>query len=91
MRFAEELRFGAHAKKRRRYLLENIEKGRFQPGAFLIAEAEPPRLFEIYPSYWLLEPHFKERDLLILGIGYGRPDTLRLLQKMVEERLSREE
>ena len=38
---------------------------------------------EIYPSYVLLQKHYKKRDLFVVGIGEGRDEALELMEQII--------
>lgn len=86
MIFSKAMYFGEHAAERKHYILENLRQGRVQFGAYVITEGKNSNLYEIHQASWLLNPKVDSSKLEILGIGYGYEDTLRLLQRMIEER-----
>lgn len=86
MRFSEELRWGELAGKHKAYLMDNLENRRFQPGCYVLTKARYPNLYEIYNAAWFLSPFFDAERLLVVGIGYGYKDAVRLATRMLEER-----
>lgn len=85
MKFAQRLYWGEHAAERKAYILKNLKRKKFQLAAYLVVRAQSPALFELYPAYWLLTPGFDNGTLEIVGIGYGYRESLRLIQRMVQD------
>ncbi len=55
-------------------------------GTYLITGANAPNLYEIHHASVLLNPTLDTENLEILGIGFGYQDTVKLVQRMLEER-----
>lgn len=89
MIFSKHMYWGAHAAKRKAYILSNLRERKFQAAAYIITPARDENLFEIYHAAMLLTPGFDDAEVEIVGIGYGWQDTLRCVQRMVEDVLER--
>lgn len=85
MIFSKHMYWGEHAAAHKAYILNNLREKKFQAAAYVITPAKDGNLYEIYASAMLLTPGFDSSDMEIVGIGYGYQDTLRLVQRMVEE------
>ncbi|SFG41923.1 hypothetical protein [Oribacterium sp. WCC10] len=86
MIFSKNLYWGRHAGKRKQYILENLRKRHFQPGAYVIIEAKSPNLYEIYNQAMFLNPRLDTDDVEVLGIGYGYKDAVECVTRMILSR-----
>ena len=62
MIFSEHMYYGRHAAEHRSYILDNLRKGHFQPGAYVIVRAPEPNLYEIYNQAMFLNPKLGMRS-----------------------------
>ena len=88
MIFSKNMFWGRHAAEHKKYILDNLKKRHFQPGAYVIVEAKSPNLYEIYNQAMFLNPKLDTENVEILGIGYGYKDAVDCVTKMI---LSRED
>lgn len=86
MIFSDNLFWGQHAKEHKKYILDNLKHRHFQPGTYVIIEAQKPNLYEIYNQAMFLNPKLDTENVEILGIGYGYKDTLDCVTKMILSR-----
>lgn len=86
MRMTKQTVWGSRARLRRRYILRNLQEKQISADTYLIIAAREPNLFEIYRQSWFLNPALDTDDVEILGIGYGYPDTIRCLEKLLRQR-----
>lgn len=83
MIFSRNMFWGRHAAEHKKYILENLQKRHFQPGAYVIVEAKSPNLYEIYNQAMFLNPKLDTENVEILGIGYGYKDAVDCVTKMI--------
>ncbi len=86
MRCYNHLYVGDKAKKRRFEILKDLRKGKSQPGIHVIT---PPQngnnILDIYPSYMLFMPPYKERDLMVIGIAADYWEALEVVRTIVDD------
>ena len=83
MILSKNMFWGRHAAEHKKYILENLQKRHFQPGAYVIVEAKSPNLYEIYNQAMFLNPKLDTENVEILGIGYGYKDAVDCVTKMI--------
>ncbi|MBO5597766.1 MAG: hypothetical protein J5943_04110 [Oribacterium sp.] len=83
MIFSKNMFWGRYAAEHKKYILENLQKRHFQPGAYVIVEAKSPNLYEIYNQAMFLNPKLDTENVEILGIGYGYKDAVDCVTKMI--------
>ena len=83
MIFSKNMFWGRLAAEHKKYILENLQKRHFQPGAYVIVEAKSPNLYEIYNQAMFLNPKLDTENVEILGIGYGYKDAVDCVTKMI--------
>ena len=66
--------------------MDNLRKGQFQPGAYVIVRAPEPNLYEIYNQAMFLNPKLDTETVEVLGIGYGYRDTIDCVTQMLKDR-----
>ncbi len=72
--------------KNKRKIISNIKKGKLQYSAFVIAlPLTDDGILELYPSYVLLQPAFKNSNLYIIGISDDRNKALKLMATIIME------
>lgn len=72
--------------KNKRKIISNIKKGKLQYSAFVITlPATNDGVLEMYPTYVLLQPAFKDIDLYIIGISDDRKKAMKLMADIVME------
>ncbi|MEY8337218.1 hypothetical protein AALB16_04185 [Lachnospiraceae bacterium 62-35] len=77
MRWYHNLYEGERAGKKRYSIIQKIRRRKFQRGSYVIT---PPsngnNVLDIYPSYILLLPYYRESDMMILGIAADYEEAL---------------
>lgn len=86
MIFSKHMYYGRHAAEQRPYILDNLRKGHFQPGAYVIVRAPEPNLYEIYNQAMFLNPKLDTETIEVLGIGYGYRDAIDCVTQMLKDR-----
>ena len=86
MIFSKHMYYGRHAAEHRSDILDNLRKGQFQPGAYVIVRAPEPNLYEIYNQAMFLNPKLDTETVEVLGIGYGYRDTIDCVTQMLKDR-----
>lgn len=86
MIFSKHMYYGKHAAEHRYYILDNLRKGHFQPGAYVIVRAPEPNLYEIYNQAMFLNPELDTETVEVLGIGYGYRDAIDCVTQMLKDR-----
>ncbi len=72
--------------KNKRKIINNIRKGKLQLSAFVITlPMGNDGILELYPSYVLLQPQYKESGLYIIGISDDRKKALKLMSDIILE------
>lgn len=72
--------------KNKKKIISNIKKGKLQYSAFVITlPLNNDGILELYPSYVLLQPAFKDSDLYIIGISDDRKKALKLMATIIME------
>lgn len=70
--------------KNKRKIISNIKRGKLQYSAFVITlPTGDDGILELYPSYVLLQPVFKESDLYIIGISDDRKKAMKLMANII--------
>lgn len=86
MIFSKHMYYGKHAAEHRAYILDNLRKGHFQPGAYVIVRAPEPNLYEIYNQAMFLNPKLDTETVEVLGISYGYRDAIDCVTQMLKDR-----
>ncbi len=72
--------------KNKRKIISKIKKGKLQYSAFVITlPLTDDGILELYPSYVLLQPAFKNSNLYIIGISDDRNKALKLMATIIME------
>ena len=72
--------------KNKKKIISNIKKGKLQYSAFVITlPLNNDGILELYPSYVLLQPAFKDSDLYIIGVSDDRKKALKLMATIIME------
>ena len=87
--YAPKLTFGPHAEEHKALIFENLHKQLPEPAVYVILEAAPPKLYEIYNQPQFLNPQLQLMDREIVGFGYGERDTEECVKLLVERKLAK--
>lgn len=86
MRWYNRLYVGKKAKKKRYRIIRNIRRFKLQTGAYVITPAaNGNNILDIYPSMTLLQPYYREKDLLILGIAADYWEALETARQIIDD------
>lgn len=85
MRWYEKLYVGERAKKDRFSIIQSVRHGKVSGNYVLTPSSNGKNVLDIYPAVTLLQPYYKELDLLIIGIAADYDDAVELAGKIVAE------
>ncbi len=86
MKWYRNLYMGSMAKKHRRKIISNIKHGKKQIGVYVITlPSNDENVLDLYPSYILLQKHFRKIELNVLGIAVSRDEALEVVQDILME------
>lgn len=85
MRWYDRLYVGEKAKKDRYSIIQAVREGRSMGYYVLTPAAGGRNLLDIYPALTLMQPYYKERDLLIVGVAADYEDAAALSGRIVGE------
>lgn len=84
MKWYRKLYVGKKAQADRNSIVYRIKRGKPQMGVYVLTlPANRENVLDIYPSYTLLQPHYKKMNLYVVGIARGREEALELMVKIV--------
>lgn len=86
MRWYRHLYVGERAGRHRFSIIQKIRLDQLQPEVYVITPASNGNnILDIHPSSSLLQPYYKEQDLLILGIAVGHQEAMEVAGEIVDE------
>lgn len=84
MKWYNNLYVGENAKKRKRKIIMRTKLNKPQLGAYFITlPTNDSNSLEIYPSYVLLQKHYRKKNMFIVGIGLGREEAFLVMQEII--------
>ncbi len=84
MLWYDRLYVGEKAKKHRFSIIQSIRRRKYRAGVFVITPASNGNnILDIYPLLTLLNPYYRDKELLILGIAQGYGEALELAGRIV--------
>lgn len=84
MRWYNNLYVGEKAGRRKRKIISYAKRNKPQMGIYMITlPINDDNSLEIYPSYILLQKYYKNKNLMIVGIGEGREEALTVMQDII--------
>ena len=84
MKWYNNLYVGCRVGRRRHKIIKRAVRNKPQLGVYFITlPVNENNSLEIYPSYVLLQKHYKKRDLFVVGIGEGRDEALELMEQII--------
>ena len=84
MLWYDRLYVGEKAKKHRFSIIQSIRRRKYRVGVFVITPASNGNnILDIYPLLTLLNPYYRDKELLILGIAEGYGEALELAGRIV--------
>lgn len=85
MRWYDRLYVGEKAKKNRYSVIQAVRNGN-PTGYYVLTPASGGNnLLDIYPALTLMQPYYKQQELLIVGVAADYEDAARLSGKIIEE------
>lgn len=84
MKWYNSLYVGESAKRKKRKIIRNTLKNKPQVGVYFITlPINEDNSLEIYPSYILLQKHYRKKNMFIVGIGNGKDEALNVMQQII--------
>ncbi|MBR3645570.1 MAG: hypothetical protein IKN54_04060 [Lachnospiraceae bacterium] len=84
MRWYDKLYVGEKADKKRKEIIEKVTNGMFQLDKFVLAlPFNDSDVLDIYPSNILVQSHYLNSDIYILGIADGMDEAKEVMQKII--------
>lgn len=84
MKWYNNLYVGEKAKKRKHKIVMRALRHKPQIGIYMITlPVNDCNALEIYPSYILLQKHYRKKDMFIVGISVGRDEALNVMQEII--------
>ncbi len=84
MKWYNNLYVGENAKKRKRKIIMSVKRNRPQLGAYIITlPVNDQNSLEVYPSYVLLQEHYRKGEMYVMGIGLGREEAFLVVQDII--------
>ncbi|MBQ3584644.1 MAG: hypothetical protein IJA27_08020 [Lachnospiraceae bacterium] len=84
MKWYNHLYVGENAKKRKHKIIMRAIRHKPQVGVYMITlPMNENDALDIFPSYILLQKHYKKKNVFVVGIGEGREETLQLMQEII--------
>ena len=84
MKWYKNLYIGEKASKRKKTIIARCKIGKPQLGTYLITlPVNDSNSLEIYPSYVLLQEHYKKKNMFVVGIALEREEALEVVQKIL--------
>lgn len=84
MKWYNNLYVGENAKKRKHKIIMRALRHKPQAGVYMITlPVNEKDALEIYPSYILLQKHYRKKDMFVVGIGEGRDEALCVVQEII--------
>lgn len=85
MRWYKDLYLGEVAGKKHYKLLLRINKRRLTNAYVITLPSNPQNVFDIYPYNELLQKHYNNSDIFIIGLAYGRDEAYELCKNIIWE------
>lgn len=86
MLWYKHLYVGEKARKHRFSIIQNIRRNKLQADIYVITPASNGNnLLDIYPTVCFLHPHYKEQEMLVVGIAEGYNEALEVAALIVNE------
>lgn len=85
MRWYHNLFMGEKARKKKYKIIWKIKHNAGLVNIYVITTAtNPQNLLDIYPSWVLMQPYFRELDTQIIGIACGYEEAITVVQNIIE-------
>ncbi|MBQ3665109.1 MAG: hypothetical protein II919_03270 [Lachnospiraceae bacterium] len=84
MKWYNNLYVGENAKKRKHKIIMRTKLNKPQIGTYLITlPLNDKNSLEIYPSYILMQKHYRKQNMMVVGIGLGRDEAFLVMQDII--------
>lgn len=84
MKWYNNLYVGENAKRRKRKIIMRARRNKPQIGIYMITlPVNDADSLEIYPSYILLQKHYRKKNMMVMGISEGYEEALQVMQEIV--------
>ena len=82
----KDLYVGYNLLERKREVIRKMKWGKQQFNVFAITLSRNEHdLLEIYPSNVLTQKYYKDSDLVVVGIAYGKEEALDMMQLVLQD------
>lgn len=86
MNWYSRLYVGRNAQSNKHRIISKIKKNKPQMGIYVLTlPANNENVLDIYPANTLLQPHYRQSDILVVGIAKGRSEAMELMTQIVME------
>lgn len=85
MRWYDRLYVGEKAKKNRYSIIQAVRRGEPMGYYVLTPPSNGNNILDIYPAVTLMQPYYKQRDLLIVGVAADYEDAARLSGRIIAQ------
>lgn len=84
MKWYNNLYVGENAKRRKHKIIMRVIRHKPQIGIYLITlPVNEANSLEIYPSYILLQKHYRKKEMMVVGISEGYEEALSVMQEII--------
>lgn len=84
MKFYHKLYVGMHAKEQKRKIIHKAKHAKPQPGVYFVTlPVNGLNNLEIYPSWVFLQPYYRKKEILVLGISVGKDEAVQLVEEIL--------
>jgi hypothetical protein len=84
MKWYNNLYVGENAKKRKHKIIMKAIRNKPQIGIYMITlPVNEENALEIYPSYILLQKHYRKKQMMVVGISEGYEEALEVMQEII--------
>lgn len=84
MKWYNNLYVGHCAERRRHKIIKQAIRNKPQLGVYFITlPVNENNSLEIYPSYVLLQNHYRKKEMFVVGIGEGREEALEVMEQII--------
>ncbi len=82
--FDRKIYLGENAGPRKKNIINNIKKHRFQAGIYVISLCtNGTDIFDIIPTWMISKEGYNGKDINILGIAYGKDEAIDVVCRMI--------
>lgn len=82
----KDLYVGYNLLERKREVIRKVKKGKAQFNVYVITLSQNDHdLLEIYPSNVLIQKYYKNSDLVVVGIAYGKEEAMDMLKLLFDD------